>query len=320
MGPKLAPKCAHCQTGTSDRWHTVEKGVQLCGGCHERQEREQQELERELEQIQAGGPHVPSPVKQEVRKEEEVVPTLVDVAAAAQQVEGEKVEEGARKELEASCDLKEEMKDEVKEEMGDDKDEKESNGEGGKEKPMPSLSPRKLRKNVRSARKGGPGSAGGNGSKTGRSRRFIFKKHPMKAPTITVTTRTVETLFHNNIYFQIGDIVSVMDAQDNIYYAQIHGLQIDSYCEKTAYITWLIPTTSSPPPNERFDPSTYLIGPEEDLPRKLSCMEFVMHAPSSYYLDRNNPYPRPDTWGPENTSKEDNSNYIWANISHLYQC
>lgn len=128
------------------------------------------------------------------------------------------------------------------------------------------------------------------------------------------------TSFLQNIYFQIGDIVSVMDAQDNIYYAQVHGLQIDSYCEKTAYITWLIPTTSSPPPNERFDPATYLIGPEEDLPRKLSCMEFVMHAPSSYYLDRNNPYPRPDTWGPENTSKEDNSNYIWANISHLYQC
>lgn len=194
MGPKLAPKCAHCQTGTSDRWHTVEKGVQLCGVCHERQEREQQELERELEQIQAG-PHVPSPVKQEVRKEEEEIPTLVD--AAAQQVEREKAEEVAKKESESTCDVKEETKDEVKEEMGDDKDEKESNGEGGKEKPMPSLSPRKLRKNVRSARKGGPGSTGGNGSKTGRSRRFIFKKHPMKAPTITVTTRTVETLFHN---------------------------------------------------------------------------------------------------------------------------
>lgn len=130
----------------------------------------------------------------------------------------------------------------------------------------------------------------------------------------------MDDFYLQNIYYQIGDIVSLMDAKDNVYYAQIHGLQIDSYCEKSAYITWLIPTTSSPPPKERFDPASYLIGPEEDLPRKLSCMEFVMHAPSSYYLDRHNPYPRPDCWGPENTSQEDNSNFIWANISHLYQC
>lgn len=303
MGPKLAPKCSHCQTVTSERWHAVEKGITLCGQCHEKQEKEQLELEKELQEIQA------EPIKTEP------VSTVTEVPAPpVPPVETKELADDVKIE-----DAKEPGTEEIKEEPVDEKDEKDSNADA-KEKPLPSMSPRKLRKNVRSARKGGTGGSSGNGGKGGRSRRFIFKKNPMKAPTITVTTRTVDMLFHNNIYYQIGDIVSLMDAKDRTYYAQIHGLQIDSYCEKSAYITWLIPTTSSPPPNDRFDPATYLIGPEEDMPRKLSCMEFVMHAPSSYYLDRHNPYPRPDSWGPENTTQEDNSNFIWANISHLYQC
>lgn len=59
---------------------------------------------------------------------------------------------------------------------------------------------------------------------------------------------------------QIGDIVSLADYDDNTYYAQIRGLLVDTYCEKSAFLTWLIPTKSSPPPNKEFDPSTYLIG------------------------------------------------------------
>lgn len=62
------------------------------------------------------------------------------------------------------------------------------------------------------------------------------------------------------MYMQVGDIVSLIGNNDNTYYAQVRGLLIDTYCEKSAFITWLIPTTSSPSPNERFDPSTYLIG------------------------------------------------------------
>lgn len=180
MGPKLAPKCSHCQTGTSEKWHTVEKGVTLCSPCHEKQEKEQLELEKELQEIQA------APIK--------TVPesTVTEGSAAAappdvgkEQTEDVKVEES-----------KESGTDEIKDEPVDERDEKDSNADA-KEKPLPSLSPRKLRKNVRSARKGGTGGSSGNGGKGGRSRRFIFKKNPMKAPTITVTTRTVDTLFHN---------------------------------------------------------------------------------------------------------------------------
>ena len=99
----------------------------------------------------------------------------------------------------------------------------------------------------------------------------------------------------------------MQDEDGGIYYAQIKGLMTDQYCEKSAVVTWLLPTQESPPPEEAFDPATYIIGgriifvidsvnglivgPEEDIPRKLECMEFVMHAPSDYYKSRTTPYP-----------------------------
>ena len=49
--------------------------------------------------------------------------------------------------------------------------------------------------------------------------------------------------------------------------------------------------TNSPAPEESFDPSTYVIGPEEDLPRKLDYFTFVMHAPDDYFYYRKAPYP-----------------------------
>lgn len=59
----------------------------------------------------------------------------------------------------------------------------------------------------------------------GKSRRNIFKKAPpAKTPTITATTSTVESLFFGNKYYQVGDIVSLVDSKYNTYYAQIRGL------------------------------------------------------------------------------------------------
>ncbi|KAH0948997.1 hypothetical protein HN011_006909 [Eciton burchellii] len=125
----------------------------------------------------------------------------------------------------------------------------------------------------------------------GKGRRNLFKKTPVKAPTATATPVTSNYVFYKGTYFQIGDIISMQDLDGGIYYAQIRGLLTDQYCEKSAAITWLLPTTASPPPEEGFIPETYIIGPEEDLPRKLECMEFVMHAPSDYFKLKNTPYP-----------------------------
>nr|XP_012142957.1 PREDICTED: GATA zinc finger domain-containing protein 1 isoform X2 [Megachile rotundata] len=104
----------------------------------------------------------------------------------------------------------------------------------------------------------------------GKGRRNLFKKTPVKAPTATATPVT------------------------------------NQYCEKSAAVTWLLPTTASPPPDEGFSPETYIIGPEEDLPRKLECMEFVMHAPSDYYKLKNTPYPP--------SLAERGTGYIWTTL------
>lgn len=117
-------------------------------------------------------------------------------------------------------------------------------------------------------------------------------------------------------YYQIGDIVSLCNSNYDIFYAQIRGLIVDSFCEKSAVLTWLIPTQLSPPPNENFNPSTYLIGPEEDQPRLLSCMEFVMHAPSDYYHDKTTPYPPTDNnvLATFASTKGTKGGFIWTNL------
>ena len=59
-------------------------------------------------------------------------------------------------------------------------------------------------------------------------------------------------------YYQVGDIVSLVDDDEKVYYAQIRGFLQDQYYEKSAVITWLLPTSASS--KEGFDPSTYILG------------------------------------------------------------
>ncbi|XP_067868370.1 GATA zinc finger domain-containing protein 1 isoform X2 [Heterodontus francisci] len=123
-------------------------------------------------------------------------------------------------------------------------------------------------------------------STKGKGRRHIFK-------------------LKNGIYYQVGDIVSVVDEDDEkIYYAQIRGFVQDQYCEKSAVITWLIPTQASS--KDQFDAATYILGPEEDLPRKMEHFEFICHAPSEYFKSRSTPFPvipiRPE------------KGYIWTRV------
>jgi len=128
-------------------------------------------------------------------------------------------------------------------------------------------------------------------SSKGKGRRNIFKKKPVKSLTATATPVTADKVYFKGQYFHVGDIVSVTNVNDDdIYYAQLKGFLIDEYSDKSAVITWLLPTTASPPPNEGFHPATYIVGPEEELPRKLEVFTFVMHAPDDYFYNRRAPY------------------------------
>ena len=88
--------------------------------------------------------------------------------------------------------------------------------------------------------------------------------HPTS--TVHVKNNIDNNIINDNIfpiqgmYYQVGDIVSVIDIEGGTYYAQIRGLLQDQYCEKSAVITWILPTKKSPPPEKDFDPSTYIIG------------------------------------------------------------
>lgn len=99
---------------------------------------------------------------------------------------------------------------------------------------------------------------------------------------------TSDTIFYKGFLFQAGDIVSVTDVDGKIYYAQIRGFLQDQYCEKSAALTWLIPTQQSP--RDTFDPTTYILGPEEDITRRLACLSFVCNCPSDYFKIKNSPF------------------------------
>lgn len=142
-------------------------------------------------------------------------------------------------------------------------------------------------------------------STKGKGRRVIFKKTPpTKAPPSVATFVTGESVFHKDQYYQVGDIVSLVDHDGGVYYAQLRGFLSDQYNEKSAVITWLLPTVRSAP--NRFDPNSYILGPEEDLPRKMEYMEFVCHAPSDYFRARDAPY--------KTVGHDPNLCYIWTSI------
>ena len=68
-------------------------------------------------------------------------------------------------------------------------------------------------------------------------------------PSITLLDIGV-TIHPQGQYFQKGDIVSMTDVDGGTFYAQLRGFLTDQYCEKSAVLTWLLPTTNSPPPDE----------------------------------------------------------------------
>lgn len=142
----------------------------------------------------------------------------------------------------------------------------------------------KKRKSTRSTRwKGGKHRIFGQ---KGRNRRIIFKKHVHKSPASCAVPVTSDFLFHRSVYFQVGDIVSFVDVEDGQkYYAQIRGFLTDEYCEHFAAVNWLIPTRESADDGP-FDAAFYYMGPEEQTPRPMDCMQFEQHCPSDYFCLR----------------------------------
>lgn len=84
--------------------------------------------------------------------------------------------------------------------------------------------------------------------------------HLRRAQAVLILSR----YYPQGVYYQTGDVIKVIDEEDGKpYYAQIRGFVQDQYCEKSAALTWLIPTQASP--KEQFDPSTYILGEQVEI-------------------------------------------------------
>ncbi|XP_053620392.1 GATA zinc finger domain-containing protein 1 [Plodia interpunctella] len=212
------------------------------------------------------------------------------------------------------CHLSNAAKDKFEVSVKVESDDKETDSKNGKEDTPAKATGKGTRKSTRSTRYKAKTPAPAPAKPPalrGRGRRSLFKRPPVKAPAATPTVVTSDSVFYKGFYLQVGDIVSMVDVDGGLYYAQIRGFMTDQYCEKSAVVTWLLPTKASPPPSKGFDPATYIIGPEEELARKLEVMEFVMHAPSDYYKASNSPYPLVDT------EVNNYSGFIWTTLDDV---
>ncbi|CAL4122657.1 unnamed protein product, partial [Meganyctiphanes norvegica] len=193
--------------------------------------------------------------------------------------------------LEDEIEIKQEKDDEKPMEI-DEKDADESNGNGGKDEDHDGDREKDSSKNEkketkRKTRKGRQGNKGN--IPKGKGRRYIFKKSATKAPTAVATPVTSQYLFYKNSYFKVKNLTDFIGFDRKT--GKIGHIFKIGIGDRIAHITLFMHlnfTTS-----ERsliFRRQRSVIGPEEDIPRKLEYMEFVCHAPSDYFKDRTSPY------------------------------
>jgi len=113
-----------------------------------------------------------------------------------------------------------------------------------------------------------------------RNRKLLAKRKPSKSPTVTANVVTSNSIFYQGLLFKEGDIVAVTDIGGLRYYAQIRGFLQDVFLNKSAVVSWLLPTVPNP---TRFDPAIFLPGPDEDIPRPMECFEFISRAPTNLF-------------------------------------
>ena len=118
----------------------------------------------------------------------------------------------------------------------------------------------------------------------GKSRRSAFKaKHVPKLIGNGSRLITSDFIIHQGQYFQCGDVISVLDADDHqTYFAQCNAFMTNEFSEKFLSLTWLLPIKKLKP-DCTFDPSLFILGPSDELIRDMSCVEFVCHAPTDYF-------------------------------------
>ncbi|CAH8539222.1 unnamed protein product [Schistosoma mattheei] len=118
-----------------------------------------------------------------------------------------------------------------------------------------------------------------------RSRRHVLKRETQKLGNPPALISLRNCVYHENVWYHVGDIVSLLDVDGEVFYAQIRGNKSLLIC---CFLTWLIPTSGCR--DEEFRPSDYIIGMEEDVLRDLRCCKLVCRCPSDYFQPIASPY------------------------------
>jgi len=118
-----------------------------------------------------------------------------------------------------------------------------------------------------------------------KGRRSIFKpKKVPKASNVCAESKTVNMIVKDGQCYQVGDVVSLVDASDKrIYYAQCVGFMIDVYAQKSVSYQWLLPNETWNSKEEDFVPGKFFLGPADNLFHLMSSVRFVCSMPPDYY-------------------------------------
>uniref|UniRef100_A0A1I8AJS1 BAH domain-containing protein n=1 Tax=Steinernema glaseri TaxID=37863 RepID=A0A1I8AJS1_9BILA len=112
-------------------------------------------------------------------------------------------------------------------------------------------------------------------------RTTVFKSYrPLKGLKKPATWRAVESGNAGGYTFYRGDIISIIDEENNKpYYAQVSTILLDSYGQPHAVIVYLIPLRSVYDPHE-FDADYFVHGVAETEPIDLKDCTFVQRCPN----------------------------------------
>ncbi|CAH8548016.1 unnamed protein product [Schistosoma intercalatum] len=91
-----------------------------------------------------------------------------------------------------------------------------------------------------------------------RSRRHVLKRETQKLGNPPALISLRNCVYHENVWYHVGDIVSLLDVDGEVFYAQIRGLATDLVGDSCCFLTWLIPVSGCR--DEEFRPSDYIIG------------------------------------------------------------
>jgi len=125
-----------------------------------------------------------------------------------------------------------------------------------------------------------------NGSTKGSKGRLRNKEKnkALRVPFNEATYTTSNSVYYKGVQYRVGDVVSIQNVDGLLYYASLRSFMEDPYGNQFGVVLWLLPLFPDP---SSYNPADFLLGPAEDVPRPLDCMQFVSHDPPPGHITIN---------------------------------